>query len=371
MKNPKLIFFGIKYFPSKGGTSRVAENIIRNIKYKYDITILCYKNPQAKEHMNGVKVIEFSDWPGGSIGALFYFFRSAIYLLTKKFDLIHIHKIDAAIFIPWFYKKAKIIATSHESAYLRDKWSKFEKRYLQKAERIFLRSKATITCISNPLTRAYIKQTGRKVIYIPNGITINDHYKEDEANEFLKKYKLTENEYYFFAARRIMQTKGCHTMLEALKRINYNGKVVIAGDLSHAKDYVTELKVKYQELDIIYPGYIGDLPLLLTLIKKAKFFIFPSETEGMSIMLLEAVSTLTPIIASDIKENKEVFDEAHLTFFENMNADDLLDKILFAENNIELLKAKAHKALDHVINNYSWKKISEQYHQLYTNVLSS
>jgi len=371
MNKPKLIFFGIKYFPSKGGTSRVAENIIRNLKDKYDITILCYKNKMAKGYMPDVNVVEFSDWPGGSLGALWYFFRSAIYLLTQKFDLIHVHKIDAALFIPWFYRKGKVIATSHESAYLRDKWSRFEKFYLQSAERVFLNSKATITSISNPLTQSYIEQTGREVIYIPNGITVNDNYKEAEAQDFLDEHELAENNYYFFAARRIMQTKGCHTMLEALDNINYKGKVVIAGDLSHAKDYVNSLQKKYQHLDVIYPGYIGDLPLLLTLIKKAKLFIFPSETEGMSIMLLEAVSTLTPIIASDIKENKEVFDDEHLTFFKDRNAKDLSDKIMSAEENEALINEKALNALHHIKTNYSWAEISKKYHNLYNQVLES
>ncbi|MBI9061712.1 MAG: glycosyltransferase family 4 protein [Marinilabiliaceae bacterium] len=366
MKKPKLIFYGVKYFPSQGGTSRVVENIIKNLKDKYDITILCYRNSQAPGYMPGIKVIQFSDWPGGSPGALFYFLRSALYLLLfKKFDLIHIHKIDAALFIPWFYKKSKVIATSHESAYLRDKWSKIERQFLLFSEHIFIKSKATVTCISNPLTVIYKEKYGRDVIYIPNGITIKNHYKEEKAQQLLKKYNLSENQYLFFAARRIMKTKGCHTMLEALNRINFKGKIVIAGDLSHAPGYVKVLQTKYTNLDTIYTGYIGDLPLLLTLIKKAQYFIFPSETEGMSIMLLEAASTLTPIICSDIKENREVFNDQHLTFFENMNPDDLGDKINQADSAPLQLKTKAEAALTHIKNKYCWENIADMYHQLY------
>ncbi len=372
MKKARLVFYGVKYFPSRGGTSRVVENIIKNLKDKYDITILCYRDKKAQDYMQGVKVIQFSDWPGGSIGTLFYFLRSAIYLLLfKKFDLIHIHKIDAALFIPWFYKKSKVIATSHESAYLRDKWSKIERRFLLFSERIFIKSKATITCISNPLSATYQEKYGRNVIYIPNGISINGQYKEKEAQQILQKYDLVENEYLFFAARRIMKTKGCHTMLEALNRIEFKGKIVIAGDLTHAPGYVKELQSKYAHLNVIYTGYMGDLPLLLTLIKKAQYFIFPSETEGMSIMLLEAASTLTPIICSDIKENREVFDDRHLTFFENMNAEDLGDKINQANSSAILLKTKAEAALTHIRSNYNWEKIADRYHQLYQQELHS
>ncbi|WP_430816194.1 glycosyltransferase family 4 protein [Carboxylicivirga sp. RSCT41] len=366
MKKPKIVFYGIKYFPSRGGTSRVAENIISQLKDRYDITILCYKNKQANTHMDGVKVVEFSQWPGGSIGALLYFLKSALYLKFKKFDLIHVHKIDAAFFLPLFRSKTKIIATSHESAYLRDKWSSVEKWYLRRAEKIFLNSDATLTCISNPLTKIYNNGSEVKnVTYIPNGITIKDDYKEKEANELLKKYQLQEGEYYFFAARRIMKTKGCHTMLEALDKLQFKGKIVIAGDLSHAKEYVADLKDKYKHLNVIYPGYIGDLPLLLTLIKKARLFIFPSETEGMSIMLLEAASTQTPIVASDIKENKEVFNDEHLTFFEDQNSEDLAQQIKLIEANSDMTAQKAKSAFTHIKTKYDWANIANSYDQTY------
>ncbi|MCG8580254.1 MAG: glycosyltransferase family 4 protein [Bacteroidales bacterium] len=371
MKKPTIVFYGIKYFPSKGGTSRVAENIISQLKDRYDITILCYKNEQANKHMNGVKVVEFSQWPGGSIGALLYFLKSAIYLKFKKFDLIHLHKIDAAFFLPLFRKKTKIIATSHESAYLRDKWSTIEKWYLRRAERIFLKSNATLTCISNPLTKIYNNGSQPNVTYIPNGITIKDEYKEKEANELLDKYHIQEGDYYFFAARRIMKTKGCHTMLEALDKLHFKGKVIVAGDLSHAKEYVTELKEKYKHINVIYPGYIGDLPLLLTLIKKAKLFIFPSETEGMSIMLLEAASTQTPIVASDIKENKEVFDEEHLTFFNDQNSEDLAEKIKLIEADSEMSVDKAKKAFTHIKTKYDWANIADSYDQTYQQTINN
>ena len=44
----KIAFFGIKYFPSRGGTSRVAENMILNLVNEYDVTVYCYKNEKAK-----------------------------------------------------------------------------------------------------------------------------------------------------------------------------------------------------------------------------------------------------------------------------------------------------------------------------------
>ena len=58
----RIAFFGVKTFPSRGGTDRVAENIILQLKDKFEITVYCFKDPAAKNHMPGVRVIEFKQW---------------------------------------------------------------------------------------------------------------------------------------------------------------------------------------------------------------------------------------------------------------------------------------------------------------------
>ena len=61
MKKKKIVIFGVKYFPSKGGTSRVVENLLRELKDHFEITIYCYKNELAADFMEGVKTIQFSE----------------------------------------------------------------------------------------------------------------------------------------------------------------------------------------------------------------------------------------------------------------------------------------------------------------------
>ena len=111
-----------------------------------------------------------------------------------------------------------------------------------------------------------------------------------------------------------MSTKGLHTMLEALNLLNSTKPVVICGDIDHAKSYVNGLKHKYKNLHLKFIGFV-ELPALMSLLKKAELFIFPSETEGMSIMLLEVTAVGTPVISSDIPENTQVFSTDEMLFF--------------------------------------------------------
>jgi hypothetical protein len=89
-KRKKIAFFGIKTFPSKGGTDRVAENLIFQLKDQFDITVYCFKDPAASNHMSGVRVLQFTRWLPGAPGAFLYFLFSAIDLFFfRKVELVH------------------------------------------------------------------------------------------------------------------------------------------------------------------------------------------------------------------------------------------------------------------------------------------
>ncbi len=368
----RVIFFGIKTFPSQGGTDRVAENLIAQLRESFDITLYCYKDPSAKNHISGVRVVEMPRMGAGSVGSFIYFLLSALHILvTQRADLIHAHKTDCAFFIPLLRMRFPVLATSHEAPYKRDKWSAFEKLYFRLAERLFIHSSTVCTCISEPLTNHYIERYGRKVIFIPNGINplTTDSFDFNGVKRFLPDGVSLERSYVLFSARRIMKTKGCHTMLEALANVGYSGQVLIAGELTHNPEYVEQLKRAGQSLDVHFLGFVHPLPALLALVSRADFFIFPSETEGMSIMLLEVASAGRPIIASDIPENRQVFTENEVLFFKVSNAPDLADKIHMALNQQNKMEALAVSCREKVYTDYVWSKIALRYAYVYRTVI--
>ncbi len=370
MKSKKrIVYFAVNYYPSKGGSSRVVENLIRKLKNKYDISIICYKNSRAKNHIEGVNAIEFPEYKIKDFGVFLFFLRTAIYLYRHgNFDLVHAHKIDCSFSLPLLAKRFKVIATSHESPYLRDKWSFIAKIYFHIMEHIFIRSKVKLTSISKPLSDYYYRRYKREVLYIPNGVETNSEINHKEAIRFLDVHGI-KSDYIVFAGRRIMKTKGCHILLDALSQINYKGKIVIAGDTSHAPDYVKKMKQKFKHLDMHFLGYISNLDVLLGIISNAKLFVFPSITEGMSLMLMESSLTGTPIIASDIPENTGPFTDEHITFFKSKSSKDLASKIEYVLNHYNEAKRKAVSTVEFVKNNYSWDKIAKEYEFLYDEII--
>jgi len=366
----KVAFFGIKYFPPKGGTSRVAENLVVNLVNRYDVTMYCYKNKNARTHVPGVNTVEFPDFKMGSFGVFLFYFLCAWHIRFKgKYDLVHAHKIDSFLFLK-LLSKNKVIATAHEAPYKRDKWSALARRFFKLSERHFLNFKGIKTAISKPLCDFYNDTYNIDVKFIANGINLKDKKSAQGLEGFWPKGLAEDAPFVFFAARRIMGTKGLHTMLEAYKRINYQGNIFVAGELDNYPSYIKRIKELSKGLNVHFLGFVNPLPILLEFVHKSDYFVFPSETEGMSIMLLEVASTGKPILASDIPENTQVFNNQEVLFFENKNVDDLVNKIRWIEANQTDFITLGNKAKTKVTDTYTWNTLTEEYISLYEQAMN-
>lgn len=371
MAKNKIVFFGIKYFPSKGGTSRVVESLLWGLKDHFDITIYCYKNTLAAQNIPGVKTIQFSEIPIKGIGVFLYYLRCCIHLLIyRKYDLVHVHKTDAAFFLPILEAKFNVIATSHAIPYYDEKWSKVGKFYFRLSEYFFMHTKGVVTSISKSQVEYYSNKYKREVNFIPNGINISKLNQLESADEIFNKHNVNSN-YLLFAARRIIPLKGCHTLIRALNQINFSGTLIISGDKDQIPAYTQRLIKEALNLDVKFIGYVYNQKILNTLIRGADFFVFPSEIEGMSMMLLEVAFNGTPLICSDIPQNKDVLGDDEVLYFETKNVDDLSEKIHYAYENFSAMKVMARKAKNKIKKEYSIEHVVELYSDLYKKIIIS
>lgn len=362
-KKPRIAVIGLKGLPAFGGAATVGENIINQLKDKYDFTVYSVSSHTDLKtgEYNGYKQIVFKKIPFKRLNTLYYYILSALHaVFLGKYDLIHLHHRDAAFIMLLLKIRYKVIITTHGSFFIRPKWKKYSK-YFSFNEKYFVKYANIITCVSKNEQRLYIENVGIEPIYIPNGI--NDNFK------ILSQKELQKEDFIFFGAGRIIRTKGCDILLKALHILNYNGKVVIVGDLNQIEDYKYEILNLSKNLDVEFTGLIKDKGKLLSLLYISKLFVFPSETEAMSTMLLEAASVKTPIIASDIIPNKDIFDDNEVLFFKTNDEYDLANKIDYALNNYPIMLEKAGNAYNKLIINYNWINIAKNYNDLYKKLL--
>jgi len=361
--NKRIAVIGLKGLPAFGGAAAVGENIIRELKDKYEFTVYStssHTNLKTGKY-NGYNQIIFKKIPFKKLNTLYYYILSALHaLLLGKYDLIHLHHRDAAFIIPLLRLRYKVVVTTHNSFVVTDKWKKYE-WFFQLNERYFIRFANKVTCVSKNEVRKFKENINLTVTYIPNGVNpvINN-----EINSIF------EGNYIFFGAGRIIRTKALDILLKSLHEIKYKGKLIVAGDLDQNISYKNELLILSHELDVIYLGLIKEKKLLLTYLSEAKLFVYPSSIEAMSMMLLEAASVQTPIICSDIVENKDIFSDDEVLFFKTDDYIDLSNKITYALANEDDMKRRAMKAYEKLIKDYNWEKISENYSGIYDNLLN-
>lgn len=364
-KKPKIAVIGLKGLPAFGGAATVGENIINQLKEKYDFVVYSTSSHTNLKtgYYNGFKQIVFKKLPFKRLNTLYYYVISTFHaIIFSKYDLIHLHHRDAAFITIILKIKYPVIITTHGSFSIREKWKKFE-WFFKINERWFVKKANIVTCVSKEEQRNY-KKIGLNTIYIPNGI--NAFSKIDDYKNIIDK-----KPYLFFGAGRIIPSKGLHILLKALHLLKYNGLLVIAGDLEQIEEYKNEIFSLSKSLNIIFKGLIKDKKELLTIIYNSTLFIFPSLLEAMSMMLLEAASVKTPIICSDIKENKDIFNEDEVLFFKTNNEIDLSQKIDYALNNIDEMKLRAEKALKKLQREYNWENISKDYSNLYNSLIKN
>ena len=361
LRKKKIAVIGLKGLPAFGGAAAVGENIIKQLKDKYDFTVYATSSHTNLKtgYYNGYKQIVFKKLPFKRLNILYYYIISAFHaVLLGKHDIVHLHHRDAAFIIPFLKVKYKVLLSTHQFGNVVDKWKKY-KLFFHIQEKYFSNKADLITCVSKNESRTILKKLNRKVIYIPNGINLPD-----------KVYKKNIKDYICFAAGRIIEIKGCHLLLEALHMIKYKGEVKIIGDLNQRVNYKSKILNLARALSIDFVGLVKDKNMLYKYIADSKLFIFPSLMEAMSIMLLEAVSLKVPLICSDIIENKDVFNEKEVLFFKSGDSYDLAEKITWALKNEKEISKKVKNAFKKLKNEYSWEIIAPEYDKIYTNLLN-
>ena len=372
MNRKKVAIFGIKYFPSKGGSSRVVENILWGLNEHFDFTIYCYRHDQAATNIPGVKTIQFSEIPIKGLGVFLFYLRCCFHLMfNSKYDLVHLHKIDSAFFIPILGLKYRLLATSHALPHLNDKWSEFGKYYFRQMERLFMNSKTTTrTAVSKPLTDYYQKTYKGQVHFIPNGIETLIEVERNLAIEVLKKHEVTRP-YLLFAARRLIPLKGCHTLIEALKEMKFEGTLVVAADTEQLPHYFEQLKRSAQSIDVKFIGYISNVDTLFALVKRASLFVFSFRNRrnvhdavgSWKILEHQWFAVIYP------PPNLAVLDEEEVLYFASKNSQDLTTKLQWSIDHPTEMEAKAQRAQKKIKAQYSISAVNRQYIQLYNSIL--
>ena len=371
MPRKRIAFVGVKGLPSKAGADRVVEALVTRLdRERFEPVVYCSAAVvPAGTQLPGVRLVRIHALPGKHLHATSLFLLAALHaLFLGRYDLVHLHNVEASYVLPLLRLRFKVISTSHGPAQKREKWGAVARKLIQLMEWPYVRFSNAVTSVSLPLAEQYEDEYGRRVYFIPNGVDEAEAVDLDAAAALLDGIDVTPHNFVFFAAGRIMTSKGCHLLLEATRAIPGDFQVVVVGDASHMPSYETELHALADERVRFVP-FINEKATLMGLLKLCQLFVFPSTVEAMSMMLLEAASMETPILCSDIPENVGVLPSQAL-HFRSGDAADLEARLRWALDHPSAMAELASQAHAWVNQNHQWDGIVDQYEALYDDLLA-
>ncbi len=369
-----IAYIGIKALPANAGVDTVVENIVTRLDPERFSPVVYVDRKLVPEETRipGVHLVRVRTIPGKYFGATsLYLFAALDALFMGHYDLVNVHSVETCFILPLLRLRYKVISTAHgllskEPDDL-SKWGK-AKSLLRLTELPFMNFSNVRTSVSKPDQLYLESRYNKPVHYLPNGI---DEPVPDleSANALLAEHGLEPGKYMIFTAGRVVPRKGCHFVLEAMREMEEDVKLLVVGDTSQVPEYTEQLKALADDR-VRFCGFISDKALLYGLIKQSQLFLFPTTYEAMAITLLEVSALQTPLIASDIPENREVLPDQAL-FFKSGDADDLREKMRWALANPAEMAELATAASAWVAENYRWPTLIDEYEQLYDALLKN
>jgi glycosyltransferase involved in cell wall biosynthesis len=215
--------------------------------------------------------------------------------------------------------------------------------------------------VSRTLEEHYRKTYRAQTYYIPNGGILRERSFPNKIFD----WGLEPGKYILFLGR-FSPEKGCHLLVEAYERLETDVKLVMAGPSSYCDEYSRQLRSHAGERIKILDWVSGDdLDELLT---NAMVFVLPSELEGLSLALLDAMGAGLCVLSSDVPENREAIETAGFTFRRGDVAD-LADRLRFLIANPAVREAVGHAARRRVREQYQWAEVASQVEGTYLTMM--
>src|SRR4030042_5038757 len=337
----KIYFIGQKGIPAiSGGVERHVEELAtRLVKEGHEVFVYCrnYFTPKDLKEYNGVKLIHLPSIKTKHLDAISHTLLASLDVLRRDADIIHYHAIgpSSLLWIPKLLKRnAKIISTFHSDDRKHKKWGYLAKKFLGLGAYISVKWADKTIAVSHYQSKVHGHEFNGELEYIPNGVPEVEKVAPAIISE---RWGLHGND-YILAVSRLIRHKGLHYLIRAYSILkNTDKKLVIVGDANFTEDYVKYLKdLAGENKNIIFTGnQTGSA--LAELYSNAYLFVQPSEAEGLSIALLEAMSYGKGVLVSDIEPNKEAISDLGLTFT-SKSITDLNQKLQYLLNHPEIVE---------------------------------
>lgn len=218
---------------------------------------------------------------------------------------------------------------------------------------------------SQGLRELALKSEPKKEIgVVYNGIDVDEFFPDQGK-------KNSEN-FTILCVSRVTPRKGIRFLIQAFKLLSgryENARLVIVGDGNEKKSLEDLVRGLGIENKVEFAGVVSH-ENVSGYYQKADIFVLPSLNEGMSNVMLEALASGLPVVATDTGGTKELLTDGINGFVVKMkDADDLAEKIekLILDTQLKNTMSLESRKL---AEKMSWRNVAGEYEKLYEEVLN-
>jgi glycosyltransferase involved in cell wall biosynthesis len=329
----------------------------------HSVTVYCrtYFTPAMSDY-RGMRVVRLPSIRSKHLETVVHTLLSTLHATFSRYDIVHYHALGPSLF-SWIPRLAgkKTVVTVQGLDWQRRKWGILAAMVLRLGESASARLPDATMVVSRTLEQRYRRRHGVSAFYVPNGTRLFAR----GSDRALEKWGLVRDQYALFLGR-FSPEKNCHLLVEAFEKAKTPMKLVLAGGSSHTDAYAHELRSHASER-IVFLNYVSGSELE-DLLVNAALFVLPSDLEGLSLALLDAMGAGVCALTSDIPENQELVDGVGFTF-QRGNVDDLARMLQLLLNDSAIRAAAGSRGQQRIREQYLWSEITPRIEEVYFSVL--
>jgi glycosyltransferase involved in cell wall biosynthesis len=287
---------------------------------------------------------------------------STLHAMAGKYDIVHYHTLGPALFsfLPRL-AGAKTVVSVQGLDWQRKKWGRVASAVLRLGERAAIRLPHSTVVVSHTLQNYFEDHYQIISVLIPNGTALRAKASADA----LSRWGLTPDNYILFLGR-FSPEKNCDLLIGAYEQLQTDVKLVLAGGSSHSDEYASRLR-RHESDRIRILGWVSG-QALESLLTNAMIFVLPSDLEGLSLALLDAMGAGLCVLTSDIPENRELVDGAGFTFRRG-DQQDLARMLELLIRNPAIRRQAGNEAREKIRHQYLWPIVVERLEREYFRIM--
>ena len=299
----------------------------------------------------------------------------------EKIDIVHAHTVPADFWgclIAKLFRHCKTVVTLHGPD--------LEKTCVSKLQYTLVNTILSnrIITASGLLKRMAIRENFarvEKVMVIPNQVDIDFFNPLEKGNKFRAEYNIPDDTIIIGSVGRFERSKGfeiCFQVFAKVRMQHSKLKFILCGYGKEEGFYKAVIKDLGIEKDVIFTGPRMDIDEVMAAIDILLFT--PYYGEGFGLVLIEAMASGKPVVASNVYPTPEIvidgrtgflpFPEKPVETMEKVDVDPFVKKILYLIQNNDARKTMGSEGRCVAEEKYSTKIIMKQIEVLYESLVA-